>query len=625
MIKALSEYGKRIRAGQAEGEGDAIAEIPLGIDLLIKPDGSFNSFLVLPDNKTTRGEAITAKKGKARLLLDRAEEVLSYNMPPKKHQYFLKKLSEYKKLSLLKPVFLFYYDNKTKGLDAALQVFEKQVDKKFREKNIAFRLVGETERLHEKKAVIDAVIDHYEKEQQSAISNKRCSICGKTTFPVIDEPHGMIKRVPQGQPTGSALVSYNEKAFESYGLTGNENSSICTNCAHNYVEGLNALLSDGHKKTVKDKNGKEKDIWVYKNRRDFYRAEKKDKKKKNENMPDTTILYWTRENSQTDEIDWADESDEGEIGKLLDSAAVGNEAYVEDSDVFYSCTISGAGGRIAIRDWLEISLKEYRQNITKWFKDIEIRGFDFTEKTEKTYHPSIRSLAKTVKREEPTSTSDMLQVRISTYLWMAAVKHTRPPLWILHAVLKQSRYIEYFESGGEKKTKEPITKERAALIRLILNRNNQGGIFMSTKLDQSNKVPAYVCGQIFSVLVDLQKAAHEGNVNAGIRERFFSFAATMPATAFGRLMPLSQKHLSKLKNSDKLYLYSFFDKELREVCADLKHGFPHLLTLEEQGQFALGYYHKKHETSNRVQDNEKLHDVLETKEEEADGSNNESL
>jgi CRISPR-associated protein Csd1 len=613
MIKELSEYGKKSRQGQAMRGTivhDAIAEIPVGIDLLIKYDGSFDSYLVLPDDKTTRGEAITAKKGKARLLLDKAEEVLSYisnidkvQTIQSKHQLFLEKLSEYKDIDFLKPVFLFYYDNKTNGLDAAFQAFEEQVDKKSRGKNIAFRLLGDNERLHEKEAIIDAIIDHYEKEQQSYVSNKRCSVCGGTTFPIIDKPHGMIKKVPDGQPSGTALVSYNEYAFESYGLTGNENSSICTNCARNYVDGLNVLLSVGHEKSVKDKNGKEKKVWVYKNRRNFYHAK------------DTAIVYWTKENSDADEIDLLEEPNEEEIGALFDSVATGNEINI-DVDIFYSCTLSGAAARIAIRDWIEISVSAYRQNIAKWFKDIEISVSDFDERKEKIYHPSIRVLAETVKSEK--STSDMLKSRMISCLWSAAIKDTRLPLWILQSVLKQTHYIEYFESGGRKIPREPITKERAALIRLILNRNNQGGIFMSTRLDPHNKARAYVCGEIFSVLVDIQRAALGENLNASIRERFFSFATATPAAAFGRLMPLSQKHLSKLKNSDKSYLYRFFDKKLREVCSDLKEAFPALLTLEEQGQFALGYYHKKQETLNTAKQDkklQKLHEVLENEEE----------
>jgi CRISPR-associated protein Csd1 len=82
-------------------------------------------------------------------------------------------------------------------------------------------------------------------------------------------------------------------------------------------------------------------------------------------------------------------------------------------------------------------------------------------------------------------------------------------------------------------------------------------------------------------------------------------------------MKLSQNHLSKLKTGNKSYLYGFFDKKLREVCAKLDgEKFPAMLTLEEQGQFALGYYHKKQETLTLAQKNAELKKALENKEEE---------
>ena len=80
MIKELSDLGKRLREEQRKQNKlihNAIKDESMGIDLLIHEDGSFDSFLAFP-RKTTQAEAITAKKGKARLLLDKAEEVLCY-------------------------------------------------------------------------------------------------------------------------------------------------------------------------------------------------------------------------------------------------------------------------------------------------------------------------------------------------------------------------------------------------------------------------------------------------------------------------------------------------------------------------------------------------------------------
>jgi CRISPR-associated protein Csd1 len=56
---------------------------------------------------------------------------------------------------------------------------------------------------------------------------------------------------------------------------------------------------------------------------------------------------------------------------------------------------------------------------------------------------------------------------------------------------------------------------------------------------------------------------------------------------------LNSKHFTKLKN-DKPGLAVTLDKELQELCKDIDiKRFPLTFTLEEQGQFAIGYYHQR--------------------------------
>jgi len=134
-------------------------------------------------------------------------------------------------------------------------------DKKIKKQvtgNIGFRILSQAIRIHEKPEVLNAMISKYEAIQREQLSGatRQCSICGKNDYPVEDLPHGMIKKVPDGQSSGCALVSYNENAFESYELKGNKNSSVCTNCAKTYVEGLNWLLSSGQEIPITDKKGK---------------------------------------------------------------------------------------------------------------------------------------------------------------------------------------------------------------------------------------------------------------------------------------------------------------------------------------------------------------------------------
>jgi CRISPR-associated protein Csd1 len=623
MIKELSDLGKRLREEQRKQNKlihNAIKDESMGIDLLIREDGSFESFLAFP-RKITQAEAITAKKGKARLLLDKAEEVLCYKDDAyveelrkngqteakieqyrkgveAKHALFIGKLDEYRELELLSPVFRFYNENKAKGIENAIKEFSVQIDKEQRSENISFRLVGKTERMHEYPDVQNAIISKFENEQNELIStlNKKCSLCGTSDFPIVDKPHGTINRVPGGLPAGNILVSYNKHAFESYDLIGNENSSICINCARTYVEGLRWLLNNGHEIAIKGKNGKEETKFRFTNRRNF--------------GSDTAMVYWTRGSYQLDELDLLETPDAGKIGLLIDSIVGGKATTVNtiESNTFYSCTLSGASARIAIRDWIELSLLEYRKNIGQWFDDIAIEYFGGT------YYAPLYWLARAGHNEK--SDADTTLPRVATQLWNAALKQSRPPLWILGAVLKRLLYIEPPEEGKAKS--DPMTKERASLIRLVLNRNRkEGGYVMQKRLDTENLSPAYVCGQIFAVLVDVQRAALGKDVNAGIRERFFSFASTTPASAFGRLMKMSQNHLTKIKG-ERPDVFFILDRQLQELNAKIVGNiYPATLSLEEQGQFALGYYHKKQETWEKIQENKALREALENDEEVA--------
>ena len=196
MIKELVEFGKRIRIGH-----DALKDEPISIDLVINEDGSFNSFSVI-EKIIRRAEALNSKKGKARLLLDKAEEVLNYSGYDKaiqeadktdeqqkaastlfKHNLYLAKLQAYMNLDCLAPVFLFFNENKLNGIDKAANEFEIQVGEKERAGNIAFRF--NDIRIHEQKEVYDAIIERFEKEQANQIkgSKKLCSVCGKSDFP----------------------------------------------------------------------------------------------------------------------------------------------------------------------------------------------------------------------------------------------------------------------------------------------------------------------------------------------------------------------------------------------------------------------------------------------------------
>lgn len=576
MIKELSELGKVVsKRKYGKWNHIALKDETVSIDLVIGKNGSFYKFEPF-EKITTIAEAITAKKGKARLLLDKAEEVLRYggDSSKKKHQWFLEKLNQYQGSNELKPVLNFYQKNKKNGFNKAMVAFKKEVPEKIQKGNLAFRIKGSDVRIHEEPNVLRAVMKKYEIEVKGLLakSKKCCSVCGKSDFPVEDIPHGMIKRVPAGQTSGSALVSYNEKAFESYELKGNDNSAICTNCARTYVEGLNWLLSSGHEVVVETKKGKEKKRFRYTNRKNF--------------GSDTAMVFWTRQNKQIPEIDQLENPNPDDVGCLIESVGAGREKdsrYFEP-DWFYSCTLSGAAARIAVRDWIETSLFDFRKAIAKWFQDIVIGEYDKDSKQIKTRYIGLYDLARSCQKRQQEGMfdeDDVTSSRIAVYLWNAALKNTSPTFWILTRVLQRARVDKY-----------GVSAERAAIIKLVLNRNSKGGDFMVTEnVVQGNRPVAYICGQIFAKMESVQYAAL-GERNAGIRERYFTYAMTAPASAFGRLFNLNSKHFTKLKN-EKPGLAVTLDKELQELVKDVDiNRFPATFSLEEQGQFAIGYYHQ---------------------------------
>lgn len=580
MIKELSELGKKIRSDNKDDEWihDALKDEPISIELIIKQDGSYEKFNVV-ERKMTKAEAITAKKGKARLLLDKAEEVLGYGgeKSKKKHQLFLDKLEEYKDVNKIEPVFQFYYENKGKGIKKALKDFEKAIpNENERKGNIGFRIASQGDRIHEKSSVLKSIIKKYEENQkeQKQVSEIKCSICGSTDYLVADIPHGPIKKVPDGQRTGCALVSYNADAFESYHLKGNNNSSICSNCARTYIEGINWLLSKGHEQIITDQKGKEKPQFRYTNRRNF-------------GTKDTAIIFWTKNNNEVKDISLLEEPDVEEVGRLINavhSGAAKQGKYLQD-DLFYSCTLSGAAARIAVRDWLEMSLGDFKQSVAKWFKDIAIDEFDWNQKKMIRHYARLHDLSRgcqRANRDGKHDKDDPALARAVASLWNAAIKNTLPPIWLLTKVLQRARLDKW-----------GITADKAALIKLILNRHNKGGGFVvKESLQEGSRPVAYVCGQLFAKMESIQHAAL-GDKNAGIRERYFTYAMTTPASAFGRLFSLSSKHFTKLKN-EKPGLAVNMDKEMQKLCQEVDiNKFPSIFSLEEQGQFAIGYYHQK--------------------------------
>ena len=106
-------------------------------------------------------------------------------------------------------------------------------------------------------------------------------------------------------------------------------------------------------------------------------------------------------------------------------------------------------------------------------------------------------------------------------------------------------------------------------------------------LDTENTDPAYLLGRLFAALEKTQTDAL-GELNAGLRAKYYSGASATPASVFPRILRTYQHHLAKLEGGQKVNR----ERLLQELMSHL-NDFPSHLNLKSQGNFALGFYHQR--------------------------------
>ncbi len=135
------------------------------------------------------------------------------------------------------------------------------------------------------------------------------------------------------------------------------------------------------------------------------------------------------------------------------------------------------------------------------------------------------------------------------------------------------------------KTDGRVSYLRSSIIKAVLRRNYNKEIPMT--LDTQRYDPPYLLGRLFAVLEKAQLDA-VGRVNSTIKDRFFSAASATPGSVFPRLLRLSQHHI------DKAEFGHLSDRRISEIM-EIIQDFPAHMNMQEQGIFAIGYYHQKNE------------------------------
>jgi CRISPR-associated protein Csd1 len=286
------------------------------------------------------------------------------------------------------------------------------------------------------------------------------------------------------------------------------------------------------------------------------------------------FLFWTR-NKIDPQIMMLFEPDPEQVNSLLTSPHKGKPSNaVNSGEDFYLLTLSGNSARVVVRDYLESSIERVRANLSTWFADLTIADISRDGQGFPTSVFPMWILAISTAMD-----SDAIAPDTPSRLMAAAIQGLPVSDSILSACLRRLR-----AEGAE-----GFRAARMALIKLILLRK---GIPVSETLNNDEDHVAYLYGRLLAVFEQIQYDAL-GDVNANVVDKFYGTFSAAPALVFSRLYANAQNHLRKLKGESP-GAYVNDDKLLSEVTAKLPPAPPRgQLSLQDQGRFALGYYHQR--------------------------------
>ena len=410
--------------------------------------------------------------------------------------------------------------------------------------NFSFRLVDESVALVCQSKAVQAYLAAAKAEVSDGIQEGICLVTGKKT--TIARLHNAVKGV-NAKP--SPFTSVNLAAFESYGKQQGFIFPVGEQTMFEYTTALNMLLDGENRFRIGEVSVV---CWS-------------EKPTPLESKVALRINGGGKDNPDA-HID--------EVKALYKSLHNGKYMEPNGKDKFYLLGLSPNSARIVVRFWHETTVAALSENIARWYDDLQIvRG-------EKSIYPEFMPLMRLLCGLVLDGKAENLPPDLIANVTQSALANRPLPVGLLQIALRRN------------KAEQKITYGRAALIKAYLNRAIRSGSLKNTKelsmsLDRERNDIGYVLGRLFAVLEKTQSEANP-SLNATIGDRYFGSASSTPIAVFGTLMRLSPHHLSKLEYEGRAVHLKWEIGQILDKC----QKFPNHLNLEQQGLFAIGYYHE---------------------------------
>ena len=425
-----------------------------------------------------------------------------------------------------------------------------------RDPTMAFQLVGDKCLLHFRPAIKESIEARMANESSGVFGT--CLVTGKRGIPIAMN-ETVIKGVWGGQTSGTNLISFNERAFESYGKTkrAGENSPVSKQVSFSYTTALNHLLRNNSPQRMQ--------------------------------VGDASTVFWSEKETELESgvvnIFGEPPNDDPDrhvraVEQLFKSVHHGRYVADDRGTRFFVLGLAPNAARIAVRFWHVGTVGEMAERIVQHFDDLKI-----VHGPKETEFLPLKRLLKSIaalndeKNIPPNLAGD-----------------------VMRAILEGRPFSEILMSAAVRRNRaeQDVTYPRAAIIKAHINRYAKKEV-IKVSLDTEYTNEGYLLGRLFAVLEQVQKEALGKGIKATIRDRYYGAACSTPGTVYSTLLKLSKHHLGKIENKGRVH-------NLKKLIGSILDGLPAKgfsahLTLQDQGRFAIGYYHQRQHASTYKGDN----------------------
>jgi len=444
--------------------------------------------------------------------------------------------------------FCLSFQNNPDSESTLTERFHAKEDFDKRDPVLVFRLVGDVEYVHMRPAFRRAYEGMLAASRSGGALHGNCLVTGEVDVPIAPN-ESVIKGVWGGQQAGCNIVSFNARAFESYGKRdrNGESAPISTQASFAYTTALNHLLAKDSRQRIQ--------------------------------VGDASTVFWSEAPHELENLFgevMRDDPDRGTgaLRALYRAVETGRFAVGSDDTRFYVLGLAPNAARIAVRFWETAPAIELARRIRQHFEDIAV--------ARSPRDPEHLSLFRLLAATAVQGKADNIAPNLGGEVMRAIVEALPYPATLLNAAVQRCR------------AEQQVSYPRAAAIKGWLNRDARRRHLPQEEfppmLDPAHQSAAYRLGRLFATLERIQEdaAGGPGKLNATIRDRYYGAASSTPAAVFATLLRLKNHHIGKLHAGRAVQM----EKLIGEIMAGID-DIPSHLSLPDQGRFALGYYHQR--------------------------------